>query len=220
MAQWLNELGVSSAVLYYRLSPQRHPAPLEDVGRAIRLVRANAKEWKVDPGRVGVMGFSAGGHLAACAATLFEGARQTSEDVIERQDDRPDLQILGYPVITLGKYRNGTSMDCLLGENPNGVLRHQLSLERQVTERTPPAFIWHTSDDGGVPVQNSLLYAEALAFYQIPFALHVFPHGTHGLGLAAGEPYVRSWAFLCARWLEGMKFLPDSTTGKVPRLCP
>jgi len=206
IAQWLNEAGIGAFVLRYRHSPHRHPVPLMDAQRAIRLVRARAKEWNVKPNRVGILGFSAGGHLTATAATHFAPGRAAAKDPVERQSCRPDAAILCYAVITFMRGSNkGTQLN-LLGRKPAKGLVRLLSNDLQVTPRTPPAFLWHTSDDPVVPVENSLIFAEALSRNKVPFELHVFPHGAHGLGLAPGNPVVGQWPALCAKWLVGLGF--------------
>jgi acetyl esterase/lipase len=208
IARWLNELGLAAFVLDYRVDPHRHPAPLDDAQRAIRTVRARADGWRVDPGRVGILGFSAGGHLAASAATRWRDGDPAAADPIDRQGSRPDLAILCYPVITFGPHRHAGSMTSLLGDDPPEEARAALSAERQVGPATPPTFLWHTAEDAAVPVQNSLLFAAALAEHGVPFALHVFPRGRHGLGLAGDDPVVGAWTGLCAAWLRGQGFAP------------
>jgi acetyl esterase/lipase len=220
IAEWLNEAGIGAFVLRYRHSPHRHPVPTMDAQRAIRLVRARAKEWNVKPNHVGILGFSAGGHLAATAATRFAagrapalrssaaspGGEESAKDPVERQSCRPDAAILCYPVITFaGGWNKGTRTN-LLGRRPPGGLLCSLSSELQVTPRTPPAFLWHTADDAMVRVENSLLFAGALSRNKVPFELHVFPHGAHGLGLARDNPVVGQWPALCAKWLIGLGF--------------
>jgi acetyl esterase/lipase len=207
VADWLNTLGIAAFVCHYRVAPYKHPVPMLDAKRALRTVRANATEWNVDPSRVGILGFSAGGHLSATAGTQFDPGDLTASDPIERQSSRPDLMVLCYPVITFTEYRHHGSMTNLIGEDAPEELRYFLSAEKQVTERTPPAFLWHTADDSGVPVQNSLLMADALSRNNVPFALHVFQAGRHGLGLAQGEnPDVAQWTTLCAGWLKAQGF--------------
>jgi acetyl esterase/lipase len=209
VAEWLNSLGVTAFVLQYRLGPRyHHPAPLQDAQRAIRLVRARAGDWGVDPTRVGILGFSAGGHLASTAATHFDDGRADAADPIERQGSRPDFAVLAYPVITLedpaahvGSRRN------LLGEPADPALVQLLSNERQVTARTPPTFLFHTADDPGVPVKNSLRFFDALLAAGVPAELHVFAHGKHGVGLAQSDPALSSWPRLCALWMEGRGLL-------------
>lgn len=209
VAEWLNSLGVSAFVLQYRLGERyRHPAPLQDAQRAIRIVRRRAEEWGVDPARVGILGFSAGGHLAATAATHFDDGRPDAPDPVEREGSRPDFAVLCYPVISLyDPPAHSGSRRHLLGEPADPALVELLSNERQVTARTPPTFLWHTADDAGVPVENSLLFFEALRRAGVPGELHVFPHGKHGLGLAPDDPAVGQWPGLCARWMEAQGFL-------------
>jgi acetyl esterase/lipase len=202
IAEWLASLGLAAAVVDYRVAPYRHPVPLGDAQRAIRLVRANAAAWGVDPQRIGILGFSAGGHLAASAATLFGEVALPVGDAVDRESCRPDALIACYPVITFREpHLHRGSMLNLLGDPPPATLREQLSLETRVTSRTPPSFIWHTADDAAVPVANSLLLAEALGKCGVPYALHVFPHGPHGLGLARADTVVGRWTELCADWL-------------------
>jgi len=206
VAEWLNSIGISAFVLKYRVAPYRHPAPLTDARRAIRYVRFYANEFGIDPHRVGILGFSAGGHLAAAAGTQFDYGDAHAADPIERQSSRPDVMILCYPVITFLEYRHHGSMANLLGEHPPFALREQLSLERQVTSDTPPTFLWHTSDDEGVPVENSLLFASALSRHRVPFELHSYESGRHGLGLAQDHPQARTWTRLCELWLRRQGF--------------
>lgn len=210
VAAWLNSLGVTGFVLDYRVAPHRHPAPLRDAQRAVRLVRHHAGRWGIDPARVGVLGFSAGGHLAASLATHFDGGHPAADDPVERVGCRPDLVVLGYPVISFVAHGHAGSIANLLGPDPPEDLRRRLSAELSVTTETPATFIWHTADDAGVPVENSLGYAAALSRHRVPFALHVFPRGAHGLGLAAGDPVVGTWTALCAAWLATNGFGPVS----------
>jgi acetyl esterase/lipase len=206
IAEWLNKAGIGAFVLRYRHSPHRHPVPVMDAQRAIRLVRARAKEWNVKPDHVGILGFSAGGHLAATAATRFAAGRAPAKDPVERQSCRPDAAILCYPVITFaGGWNKGTRTNLLGRRPPRGLLR-SLSAELQVTLRTPPAFLWHTANDAMVRVEDSLLFAGALSRNKVPFELHVFPHGAHGLGLARDNPAVGQWPALCAKWLVRLGF--------------
>jgi acetyl esterase/lipase len=211
IAYWLNSLGIAAFVLDYRVSPYRHPAPLKDAQRAIRLVRAKGRfgEWTVDPTRIGILGFSAGGHCATSAATIFDAGDKESSDPIAQQSSRPNALIACYPVITFGEYRHHGSMLNLLSDKDGQVspeLQESLSLETRVTPQTPPTFLWHTSNDPGVPVENSLMFAAALSHHKVQFALHVFPDGGHGLGLAADHQTVSVWPDLCAEWLEEIGF--------------
>lgn len=206
IARWLNGLGIAAFVLEYRIAPERHPAPLHDAQRAIRLVRYHAAEWNVAPDKIGILGFSAGGHLAATAGTQYDAGDPNANDPVDRVSCRPDLMILCYPVITFVAERASASMNNLIGEDAPGDLRRSLSAELNVTSETPPAFLWHTAEDASVPVQDSLLFASALHRAGVPFALHVFPNGRHGLGLAPNDPAVGQWTTLCARWLAEQGF--------------
>ncbi len=212
-ALWLNELGIAAFVLKYRLGSggYRHPIMLQDAARAIRTVRARAEEWKLDPKRIGVMGSSAGGHLASTIMTHFDAGDANSADPIEKVSSRPDIGILCYAVISMtDELTHGGSKQNLLGKNPDAELVKLLSNELQVTKDTPPAFIWHTADDGAVKVENSLQFALALRKNAVPFSLHVYPNGRHGLGLGApiDKPENRlPWVGECALWLKQMGFV-------------
>ena len=204
-ALWLNDLGISGFVLKYRLGSAgyRHPRMLEDAARAVRLVRERSGEWGVDPKRVGIMGSSAGGHLASTLLTHFDDGTPDSADPVERQSSRPDLGILCYAVITLGEFTHQGSKRNLLGENPAPDLVKLLSNELQVTPRTPPTFVWHTAEDQAVPVENALLFAGALRRAGVPFDLHIYERGRHGIGLANGHAWTKDLAF----WLGERGFL-------------
>lgn len=206
VAQWLNSIGISAIVLHYRVSPFSHPIPLVDAQRAIRMVRYHASKWKIDPNRVGMLGFSAGGHLASTAGTHFDLGHKQAEDPIERISSRPDLMVLCYPVITMGEHTHEGSRINLLGENPSSEMIELLSNETQITETTPPAFLWHTADDAAVDVENSLLFASQLRRHKIPFDLHVFESGRHGLGMAEEHPEAKAWPELCESWLRKRGF--------------
>ena len=209
VAEWLNGLGITAVVLKYRLAPDsRHPAMLDDAARAIRTVRANAGAWNVDPNRVGVVGFSAGGHLASTIATHFDAGRPEAVDVVERFSSRPDRAILIYPVISLvAPYTHGGSKRNLLGPDPAPGLAENLSNELQVTSETPPTFLAHTTKDVAVPPENSLYFALALRKANVPVELHLFEEGRHGLGLGQPGFAFSEWPQLCARWLDGQGFL-------------
>jgi acetyl esterase/lipase len=209
VGEWLNSFGVSAFVLQYRLGPRyRHPLPLLDAQRAIRLVRARASEWGVDPSRVGILGFSAGGHLASTAATHFDDGRPDAIDPVERQGSRPDFAVLAYPVVSLfDPPAHASSRRNLLGEPPDPALVELLSNERQVTPRTPPTFLFHTADDASVRAQNSVSFFEALRKAGVAAELHVFAHGKHGVGLAADDRALSAWPRLCAAWMEGLGLL-------------
>ncbi|HMP84779.1 MAG TPA: alpha/beta hydrolase, partial [Verrucomicrobiota bacterium] len=208
-ARWLNEQGIAGFVLKYRLGSAgyRHPAMLQDAARALRTVRARAAEWNVDPARIGIMGSSAGGHLASTLLTHFDAGDTNSTDAIERVSSRPDGGILCYPVISMGKYAHAGSRANLLGTNPPPELIAELSNELQVTTNTPPCFIWHTWEDTTVAVENSLQFAAALRAAGVRFDLHIYERGGHGLGLGVRDNYdsanLLPWTQDCAHWLKG-----------------
>lgn len=206
IAQWLNSIGISAFVLDYRVAPYKHPWPLSDAQRAIRTIRSNSAKWHIDKNRVGILGFSAGGHLTSTAATHFDAGNKAAADPIERESSRPDAAVLCYPVISFGEFRHHGSMVNLLGENPPEDLRHNLSNENAVGPNTPPVFLWHTSDDAAVPVENSLLFASSMARHKLNFALHVYRSGRHGLGLANEFPEVSQWKKECELWLRAIGF--------------
>jgi acetyl esterase/lipase len=210
-ALYLNQHGVTAFVLRYRLGSQgyRHPRMLEDAQRAIRLVRARAAEWKIDPKRVGIMGSSAGGHLASTAVTHFDAGKPDAADAIERQSSRPDLGILCYAVISMGPNTHQGSKDNLLGKTPSPELVELLSNEKQVTKDTPPCFLWHTAEDKAVKVENSLDFAAALQRNGVPFDLHVYQKGRHGIGLADKPPFPNPhpWARDLIFWLKEQGFV-------------
>lgn len=206
VAQWLNSIGIHAFVLHYRVAPHRHPLPLSDALRAIRHVRLHSEEWGIRPDRIGILGFSAGGHLAASAGTLWDEGDVSSQDPVEQVSSRPDAMVLCYPVISFGEFGHKGSLGNLLGEQPTDEQIRNLSLETRVTPRTPPAFLWHTVDDASVPVENSMLMAAALRKAEVSFELHLYPSGRHGLGLAAEHGHVKSWSGLCAAWLTGQGF--------------
>jgi acetyl esterase/lipase len=210
-ALFLREQGVAAFVLKYRLGSHgyRHPRMLQDAQRAIRVVRSRAAEYKVDPKRVGIMGSSAGGHLASTAVTHFDTGQPDAADVIERQSSRPDLGILCYPVISMGAITHGGSKKNLLGDNPDSSLVESLSNEKQVTTNTPPCFIWHTWEDKAVKVENTLEFAAALQKAGVPFDLHVYQQGRHGIGLADKAPFTNAhpWSKDLVFWLKVQKFI-------------
>jgi acetyl esterase/lipase len=211
-ALWLNQHGVTCFVLKYRLGSNgyRHPAMLEDAARAVRLVRARAGDWKIDPKRVGIMGSSAGGHVASTLMTHFDSGDKNSADVIERQSSRPDIGILCYPVITMGEFAHQGSKNLLLGKNPSPELVQETSGELNVTSNTPPCFIWCTSEDKTVPPENTLMFAEALRKNHVPFDLHIYQKGGHGMGLGDRTPpftHPHPWAGDCLFWLKAQGFV-------------
>jgi acetyl esterase/lipase len=183
---------------------------LQDAARAVRTVRARAKEWNLDPKHVGIMGSSAGGHLASTLLTHFDAGNPNATDIVERESSRPDLGILCYAVITMGQYTHQGSKANLLGRNPSPELVQDLSNELRVTKDTPPCFIWHTSEDKTVPVENSLQFAAALRQAGVPFDLHIYQKGAHGLGLGTQQwnPSRRlPWTLDCVYWLRIQGFV-------------
>ena len=208
IAKWLNSIGVTAFVLKYRIAPRyHHPAPMLDAARAIRTVRARVAEWGINPAKIGILGFSAGGHVASTAGTHYEQGDARSPDPIERVSSRPDLMVLVYPVITMGERAHAGSRRNLIGSNPEAAVVTLLSNEQQVDSRTPPAFLVHTVDDATVPVENSTMFAEALQRAKVPYELHLYQHGPHGFGLGAKLEGVSSWPGLCADWLRLNGFL-------------
>ena len=209
IARMLNAAGIPAAVVQYRVSPYRYPIPGEDARRAIRLVRHYAAEWNIDPNHIGILGFSAGGHCAATVSTIFESTVLNPDDPIDKESSRPDAFVSCYSVITFSEKRHNGSMHCLLEDAEGKVdpkMQEYLSLENRVTADTPPTFLWTTFADQLVPVENTLYFANALTACKVPFELHIFPEGHHGLGLAVGNPVVSQWAGLCTKWLEGQGF--------------
>lgn len=197
------ERGISAAVLKYRIAPRyKHPAPLADVSRAMRTLRHNAEEWKIDSARLAVMGFSAGGHLASTLSTNFDAGNASAADPIDRKSSRPDASVLCYPVITLQQpYAHTGSRNNLLGPDAPQSLADELSNDQRVTPQTPPTFLFHTVDDGSVPVENALLYAAALRRAGVPMELHLYETGRHGVGLALDNPRLAGWSELLVKWL-------------------
>jgi acetyl esterase/lipase len=210
-ALWLNQHGVACFVLKYRLGSggYHYPVEFEDGTRAIRWVRAHATDYKIDPDRVGIMGSSAGGHMASMLLTHFDSGSTNSDDPVERQSSRPELGILCYPVITMGEYAHQGSKDNLLGKHPPEKLVKLLSSELQVSSNTPPCFIWSTYEDKTVPVENSLMFAGALRKNHVPFELHIYQKGPHGMGLKDKPPFAHPhpWAADCLFWLKVQNFV-------------
>jgi len=209
IAVWLNSLGITAFTLKYRLAPRyRYPSMQYDVARAIRLVRSGATQWEIDPNRIGVLGFSAGGHLASCAATMFDRGRRRDPDPVERQSSRPDIAVLCYPVIQLeGSAAHIGSRNNLLGTTPSPALVRKMSTDSRVTPQTSPTFLLHTVEDTAVPVQNSLSFASALAKAGVPFAMQIYEKGQHGIGLGGDDPVLSAWPAQCAAWMKSRKFI-------------
>lgn len=203
-ANYLNTLGVAAFVLKYRLGPQyHHPIELGDAARAVRTVRARAAEWHIAADRIGIMGFSAGGHLASTLSTHSDAGAADATDPIDRVSSRPDFAILGYPVITLTEsWTHQGSKTALLGDQPDAALARSLSNETQVTATTPPTFLFHTNADAAVPVENSVQYFLALRKAGVPAEMHIFKDGGHGAGLALHDPALSEWPKTLANWLR------------------
>lgn len=205
IGRWLNDHGVAAFVLKYRHrgTGYGHPAPLDDAQRAIRTVRARAKEFRVDPGRIGILGFSAGGHLASSAGTHFDAGDADAKDPIDRASCRPDFMILCYPVISFTTpYAHAGSRKNLLGDAADPKLVEKFSNELQVTPETPPTFLWHTDADTGVPSENSVLFYLALRKAKVPAELHIYEKGRHGLGLAEKQPGAARWPASAIDWMR------------------
>ncbi len=208
VAKWWNSLGVTAFVLKYRLGPKyRHPIELGDAQRAIRTVRARATEWGVRADHVGIMGFSAGGHLTATAGTHFDAGKADAADPIDRQSSRPDFLVLAYPVISFTQHVHQGSKKALLGDNPDPKLVENLSNELQVTAQTPPTFLFHTTNDGTVPVEDSVMFYLALHTAGVPAEMHIYENGPHGVGLAPTDEALSSWPARLADWMRGRGFL-------------
>jgi acetyl esterase/lipase len=209
VARWFNRFGVTAFVLRYRHAPHyRHPTPLGDIQRAVRLVRNSATRFEIDPERIGVLGFSAGGHLCSTAGTHFDDGNSEAADPIDRVSCRPDFLVLVYPVITFtSPFTHKGSRRNLLGDSPAPELVESLSSEKQVTDRTPPTFLFHTTDDQAVPSENSVLFYLALRRAGVPAEMHVYEPGRHGVGLAAKHPTLSTWPTLLKNWMKHRKLL-------------
>ena len=206
VARRFNEAGIHGFVVQYRVSPHRHPEPIMDAARALRTIRSRADEWRVDPDRIAILGFSAGGHLAGSVGVHFDEDCTKAGDELDGVSCRPDAMILCYAVVSSQQFAHLGSFGNLLGPDAADEQRHYMSLEAHVAERTPPTFLWHTAEDPGVPVENSMLFASALSRCNVPFGLHVYPQRRHGLGLAPEEPHVATWAELACQWLAEMEW--------------
>ena len=203
VTRFLNSLGVSAFVLKYRVAPYRYPAALRDVLRAVRFLRANAVELGIDPARIGVFGSSAGGHLAASAATVFDSPEGKTGAVLDAVSARPDFVALLYPVITMSDpFAHRGSREALLGTNPSKELLRTASLELHVTRETPPVFIVHTAEDQSVPVENSLAFYAALRKAGVPAEMHIYEKGPHGFGMKPDLGTTSEWPRRFADWLK------------------
>ncbi|MFT5104653.1 MAG: acetyl esterase/lipase [Verrucomicrobiales bacterium] len=211
IAKWFAERGFAAFVLKYRVAPHLHPAPMHDVQRAMQFVRANAAEHKIDPQRIGVIGFSAGGHLAATAGTKIVDAEEKAKDPLQRVSSRPDFMILAYPVISMleGGVGHAGSARNLLGDPASKELREEMSLEKQVTKRTPPTFIFQTDEDKVVRAENSVLFYLALRKVRVPAELHIFREGVHGAGLGRQESS-KAWPALLEKWMQRLGITENS----------
>jgi len=208
-AKWFNTLGISAYVLKYRLNTwdnkkYQYPAQFNDATRAIRLVRSKSKEWDLNPDKVGIMGFSAGGHLASTVGTHFDNGNGKASDPVEKVSSRPDFMILGYPVISMTtSYTHTFSRQMVLGPDLNMELANYLSSELQVTTFTPPTFLFQTNEDNAVPAENSVLFYLALRKAGVPAEIHIFEKGQHGVGMALKDPALSVWNELLKQWLKG-----------------
>ncbi|HIK92998.1 MAG TPA: alpha/beta hydrolase [Planctomycetes bacterium] len=214
IAQWLNKQNITGVVLDYRLPEGRATVPLLDAQRAIRTVRANAARWKLDPRRIGIMGFSAGGHLASTAGTHFDGGEPKHKDLVERESCRPDFMILVYPVISFGELGHSGSRRKLLGENATDALITKFSNETQITRDTPPTFLAHALDDKAVSSDNSKMFFDALKRVKVPARYMELASGGHGLNRYQG-PMWDAWQLASLDWLAEQKLhrRPNSSAG-------
>jgi acetyl esterase/lipase len=212
VADWLNNLGLAAFVLKYRLAPRYHyPVELLDAQRAMRYVRSNAKLFNLVPNQIGIMGFSAGGHLAALAATHFDEGKTSPGDSIDRSSSRPDFLVLAYPVISCtAPFAHAYSCAQLLGDHPSPAAAEQVSNEKHVTAKTPPTFLFHTNDDSGVSAEGSVAFYMALRKAGVPAELHIYEHGKHGVGLAQDDPILSSWPKLLVDWFRMRDLLPKN----------
>ncbi|MCC6127060.1 MAG: alpha/beta hydrolase [Pirellulales bacterium] len=209
-AAWLNSLGVAGFVLDYRHRSRGygHPAPMLDAQRAIRTVRANAERWKIDPRKIGILGFSAGGHLASTVGTHFDKGDANAADPIDRASCRPDFMILCYPVIAFGEpFTHKGSQRNLIGSDAPPELVESLSNEKHVNAETPPAFLFHTDADAGVPAENSVQFYLALRRAKVPAELHIYREGGHGVRQTKGLPVAEMWPKECQQWMRSLKLL-------------
>lgn len=209
VAKWLNSHGIVGIVLKYRLpsaesQTQPHLVPLTDAQRAMRLVRSKAEEWNIAPDKIGIMGFSAGGHLASSLATHFDSGNPNATDPIERLSCRPDYAILAYPVISFDpEYAHMGSRTNLIGQNPEQKWVEYFSNEKQVTAETPPSFLFHSQDDTVVPISNSIRFYEALTRHKVPAEMHLYPTGGHGFSLSVTKDGTQQgWMDSCIQWLK------------------
>jgi len=216
IGQWLNSFGVAGFIVAYRHrnsgAGYGHPAPIQDAQRAIKTVRSRAAEWGVDANRIGILGFSAGGHLASTAATHFNESFCEPRDAIDRVSARPDFAVLVYPVISFTEpFTHVGSRTNLLGADAGPALIEKFSNEKQVTPQTPPTFLFHTWEDTGVPAENSIAFYLALRKAKVPAEMHIFLKGPHGIGLGANRGAASAWPGLCQSWMAESGFLKGKT---------
>ncbi|MFS4447871.1 alpha/beta hydrolase [Maribacter sp. 2307UL18-2] len=209
IAKFLNGKGIAGIVVKYRLpssnsQTDKHNVPLIDAQRALRMVRSRAEEWHIKDDRIGIIGFSAGGHLASTLGTHFDEKVYTPIDAIDTQSARPDFMALGYPVISFGAMTHGGSKTNLIGESPDAALVDHFSNEKRVTESTPPTFLFHATDDTAVPVENSLLFYSALKEKGVPATMHIYPEGGHGFSLARKNPHLSGWTERMYEWIASL----------------
>jgi acetyl esterase/lipase len=208
IARWLNSRGIAAFVLKYRLPGSKsnvvpHKSPLLDAQRAMRIVRSNAEAWNIDPGKIGIMGFSAGGHLASTLSTHYDAGDSSNPDPVEQVSCKPDFSVLVYPVISFTEdFQHSGSRINLLGEDADEELVKYYSNELQVTEDTPPAILIHSDDDKGVPVENSIAYYKALRANKVSSELHIYPYGGHGYSLAIGRGHLATWPDRVIEWIH------------------
>ncbi|MFN6139481.1 MAG: alpha/beta hydrolase [Planctomycetota bacterium] len=209
--EWANSMGLTAVLCDYRHRGKGygHPAPSQDALRAVRTVRAKASEWNIDPKKIGIMGFSAGGHLVSTVITQFDAGDKDSIDPIARESSRPDFAILCYPVISMGSsFTHRGSEVNLLGEKATKETLEAFASERNVRSDTPPTFLMHTVEDKPVPVENSLVFYQAMVAKGVPGELHVYQKGPHGVGLARSIPGTSDWPLACQRWLKQLQMVP------------
>ena len=211
IAKWLNANGIAAIVLKYRLPNSKSNidpklSPLLDAQRALRFVRANAEKWNIKKDKIGIMGFSAGGHLASTAGTHFDKGNPNATDSIDRISSRPDFMILMYPVITMSQpYMHQGSRNNLIGTMADSATAKYYSNDLQVTGETPPTLLVHATDDKAVPVENTLSFYQALKNNGVPAEMHIYSYGGHGFSLAIGKGYLQTWTDRCMEWLRSLK---------------
>lgn len=209
ITRWLNSLGITVFVLKYRNVEYGHPAPLRDVLRAVRTIRSRAEEWKLNPAHIGILGGSAGGHVAASAGTLFDAPEGRTGAEIDKVSGRPDFLVLVFPVITMeDPYAHGISRKALISDQPTDEAKRHLSVDEQVTKQTPPTFLVHSSEDTTVPVENSLLFYQAMRKAKAPIEMHLYPKGPHGSGMDPKLGPTAEWPKHCESWMRFNGWLP------------